>query len=73
MLSSVCRSLVVASKCFIQSVDIFCSCKADDGKVVSGSYDHSVKVWDLKTSRCQLTLRFVLNTCFTAVCKHLLF
>jgi F-box/WD-40 domain protein 7 len=32
------------------------SLQFDDRKVVSGSADHSIKVWDVKTGRCELTL-----------------
>ena len=28
-----------------------------DGRLVSGSADSSVKVWDLKSGECQLTLK----------------
>ena len=31
--------------------------QVDDEKVVSGSYDKTLKVWDIKTGDCKLTLR----------------
>jgi len=31
--------------------------KVDDEKVVSGSYDKTLKVWDIKTGQCRRTLR----------------
>lgn len=31
--------------------------QADDNKVVSGSYDQTLKIWDIKTGQCQKTLR----------------
>ena len=34
--------------------------KVDDEKVVSGSYDRTLKVWDIKTGQCRRTLRSVL-------------
>ena len=36
---------------------VFLYFKVDDKKVVSGSYDKTLKVWDIKTGNCQLTLR----------------
>ena len=32
--------------------------QVDDEKVVSGSYDKTLKVWDIKTGQCRLTLRY---------------
>ena len=32
-------------------------CMAPDGRLVSGSLDKSIKVWDLKSGLCQLTLK----------------
>ncbi len=32
--------------------------QADDDKVISGSYDLTLKVWDIKTGHCKLTLRY---------------
>ena len=34
--------------------------KVDDEKVVSGSYDRTLKVWDIKTGQCRRTLRSLL-------------
>lgn len=31
--------------------------QADDNKVISGSYDQTLKIWDIKTGQCQKTLR----------------
>ena len=31
--------------------------QADDDKVISGSYDLTLKVWDIRTGYCQQTLR----------------
>jgi len=33
--------------------------QVDDEKVVSGSYDKTLKVWDIKTGRCRRTLRYM--------------
>ena len=30
----------------------------DDQKVVSGSYDKTLKIWDINSGRCKLTLRY---------------
>ena len=40
---------------YLGSVSIFI--KVDDEKVVSGSYDKTLKVWDIRTGDCKLTLR----------------
>ena len=32
--------------------------QVDDDKVVSGSYDRTLKVWDIRTGQCRLTLRW---------------
>ena len=37
--------------------------QADHEKVISGSYDSTLKVWDLSTGECLLTLRYVLTKC----------
>ena len=31
----------------------------DENKVVSGSYDRTLKVWDLSSGQCHLTLRYL--------------
>ena len=31
--------------------------QVDDDKVISGSYDFTIKVWDTKTGNCRMTLR----------------
>lgn len=31
--------------------------KADDDKVISGSYDHTLKIWDIRSGHCNATLR----------------
>ena len=37
--------------------------QADDDKVISGSYDLTLKVWDVRTGYCQQTLRQDLYVC----------
>lgn len=32
--------------------------QVDDDKVVSGSYDKTLKVWDIKSGECRITLRW---------------
>lgn len=32
--------------------------QVDDEKVISGSYDTTLKIWDLKTGHCRRTLRY---------------
>ena len=32
--------------------------RVDESKVISGSYDKTLKVWDLKTGYCEMTLRY---------------
>ena len=32
-------------------------CMASDGRLVSGSFDKSIKVWELSSGECQLTLK----------------
>jgi len=34
------------------------SLQSDGEKVISGSYDHSLKVWDVKCGQCRVTLRY---------------
>ena len=33
--------------------------QADDEKVISGSYDLTLKLWDIKTGTCNHTLRWI--------------
>ena len=35
---------------------VTCLCLAPDGRLVSGSGDNSIKVWDFLSGECQLTL-----------------
>jgi F-box/WD-40 domain protein 7 len=32
--------------------------QVDDDKVVSGSYDKTLKIWDISSGHCRLTLRY---------------
>jgi len=47
--------------------------KVDDEKVVSGSYDRTLKVWDIKTGQCRRTLRSQLLSCHVFVNCHCAF
>jgi len=35
----------------------FSMLQVDEDKVISGSYDKTLKVWDIKTGQCRMTLR----------------
>ena len=45
--------------------------QADDEKVISGSYDLTLKVWDIKTGTCNHTLRWIdLVLCYTQIIRN---
>ena len=41
----------------VPKLDMRVYLQADDEKVISGSYDLTLKVWDIKTGTCNHTLR----------------
>lgn len=56
------RSSTILSKCLqVDNTSTCCilvSLQSDGEKVISGSYDHTLKVWDVKCGQCKVTLRY---------------
>lgn len=41
--------------------------------MISGSYDHSLKVWDVKCGQCKMTLRYAYDSCLVCVDSSIIF